>query len=562
MDFCVSEKQYPRARGNERTSFNTRNWKIVWHPSGNIEQLRVKDAPVLFVGTVMGDLRNSKGLKTGDAETLANDALDSNGSFAVVIPGEDDITVVTDAGGSIPICWGQGPKGAAVGTRVHEVAGQCGLETLDEVSAVDFLMHGTICYPFTWFEGLQLLPPGSVCRIHRDGMEVLTYWKPTEPENIYGPCDVDTWAKRLRSKVATAIQGGVKDAGKVRVFFSGGNDSRAVTSLVPDEATCVLTTVLDSPNREYRLAKRAAWALSRPLEWIPRPEGYYRKNIIERISSIGPGWDFRNVHFTGEISDHFNDSDVALGGYLADTLFKTYYMSNVEQRRGWRRQRLHSPDPDKISILQQNVLSAKWFREDLRRGVVKRRNKHHERLKSIRPMTAGNWHGLWPLSNLRAYAQYLGELRMGPRIVEPFLFHKTYQLASRIPDTCRVDNRVFRRAFAREMGMAGWLPVSYGGVPRLGGNVGELLGSLIGRARLVRQKIAPSTGTQGPWTSDHHGWAPVKPSNHFGEKTSMRLMERLSRILADDREPYGFLCGTKSHGGAAVRALCLGWNAK
>jgi asparagine synthetase B (glutamine-hydrolysing) len=556
MDFSISElgeTDYPPVYPKIK---EIGGWQLKWQPSGNLEELNSQQSSALIIGSMFGSLRQSSGLTTGDPRTLGCDALDSNGSFAIVIPREQEIVVVTDAGGSIPICYGDGPRGIAVGTRVHEVARQSGLETLDKVSAVDFLMHSTICYPYTWFEDVRFLPPGSVCTIGPEGMTAHTFWQPEEPDDIYESCDVAEWGKRLREEVSMVLKNSVKDEDKVRVLFSGGEDSRAVASLVPEEVECILTTVLDSKNREYRWAARAAKALGRPIEWISRPKGYYRSDIKERINTIGPGWDFRHLHFFGDLSNHFQDADVLLGGYLADTFFKTYHMANVEQEQGLTPDSLGKPMPDDIDVLRKGEKGSKWFSTDLVVEVRERRGDHHQVLKEIRPMTAGNWHALWPISNAPHFAQYLGEHRIGPRIVEPFLFSQVYRLAAEMPDEGRIDTRVFRRAFANSMGLAGWLPKGSSSVPLLGGCMGQVASFVLVKGREIKDALTRSESVKGSWTPDHNGWSPVHPANHFTETAQARMEKHLRTILAGG-EVSAFLRSDAVDDNAKVRSLCL-----
>ncbi|WP_263835215.1 hypothetical protein [Salinibacter sp.] len=537
-------------------------WGVVWESSGNVEQLapgaQIEGGQgALVVGTLLGDLRHSEGLLSRDEQTLGQDALGSNGSFAVIIPGRQEITVVTDVAGSIPVCWTNGPDGVALGTRTHEVARLVGEETLDRTAVVDYLMHGSIVHPYTWFEDVRRLPPASICTIDEAGLRTYRYWEPTEPESIYKPCDAEDWGRRLRKEVQSSIVDALGDASKVRVFFSGGADSRSIGSLIPDDIECVLTTVLDSKNREYHLARRAAQALGRTFEWVPRPEGYYKTAVRERIEAIGPGWDFRHAHFLKGIRETFRDADVLVGGYSADTSFKDYYMGNVEEGRGLTLDSLSEPDPDEIDVLKKGEEFSEWFAPDLVAEVRERRQNHHRRLKEIRPMTAGNWHALWPISNAPHFPQYLGELRIGPRVVEPFLFQRVYRLAANMPDWCREDQRAFHHAFAKDVGLAGWLPVSYGGIPRLNGYLGQVVAKVIGRTRLLKRYINPPTGTQGPWTPNHYGWAPVAPEEHFRGAASHRMRDRLEGLLAEKTSSETFLSGSRVSNEAVVRALAL-----
>lgn len=561
MDFCIGSPSRIKTINPKGKRDRLADWGITWQPSGNIEWLSVaeqsrENGSGLIVGTLLGALRQSEGLSNGDEEVLAEDALASNGSFALILFSKEEVTVVTDAAGGIPVCYGDGPSGPAIGGRVHDVARLAGGRTLDRVSAVDYLMHGSIVHPYTWFENVQRLPPGSVCKITERGLHTHRYWEPTEPDNIYDPCDEREWGRRLHDEVKSSIVNTLEDAGRVRVFFSGGEDSRVVGSLIPDDTECVLTTVLDTQNREYRLARRSAQALGRKFEWIPRPKNYYKSAVRDRIESIGPGWDFRHTHFLGDIQQTFQDADALVGGYLADTLFKTYHMGNVEKRRGLKPDSLKRPDPDEIDVLKKGEQQSGWFSKPLVKKVRKRRVDHHHTLKEIRPITAGNWHALWPISNALAFAQYLGEHRIGPQVVEPFLFSQVYRLAAVMPDQCREGETAFHHAFNKELGVAGWLPVN-AGVPRLQGYLGQFVAKVIGRVRTLKRYVSPPEGTEGPWTPNHFGWFPVVPEDHVGETDAKRLKHRLDNLLAEGVTPTSFLNGGEPSSETAVRALAL-----
>lgn len=559
MDFCVSTSKGAEPDLKTGTKeVRIGRWWLNWQPSGNLEELDHQQASVLAIGTLFGSLRRSAGLRTGDSGTLGRDALASNGSFAVVIPKEQRIIVVTDAGGSIPVYWGEGPKGLAIGTLVHHVAHLSGLQAFDRVSVVDFLLNETVCYPYTWFEGIRVVPPGSVCTFSAEGMDVHTYWRPSEPSDVHEPCNVRDWGERLHDEVQRVVMCGLERKTRGRVFFSGGEDSRAVTSLVPDEFDCTPTTVLDSKNREYRFAKWATRGLGRTLEWIKRPEGFYRAAIAQRIDTVGPGRDFRHIHIFGPVAEPYRDADVLLGGYLADTLFKTNYMSNISRIRG-RPDRLASPAPDQIKVLQFNAAPG-WFREDLVAAARERRLKHHKRLKQFRPQTAGNWHALWPLSPV-AYAHYLACLRIGPRVVEPFLCSRLYRLAARMPDECRVNRRAFAHAFARKMGVAGWLPTTSGSVPRLRGWPKYLFAVGFWRLRRWKKKVlGGSSNWEGPWSQDSSGWYPVKPARHFASEAQAQLNDCLASILSEERKITDFFCDRQLPDEIRVRAMTLAFS--
>jgi len=573
MDFLVSQAEPSsiiKAR-YAKTCMQETSW-VCYTVSNNATAWASQGGTDGFVaGPLFGPLCDIKALRRENKKELGKRALKSDGSFAVVVFRGGGLWLITDCGGSIPVYYGYGHKGYAVGTIVHHVAAASGCTTLDKVSAVDYLLNQTVCYPYSWYEDVRVVSPGAISVFSAHGVEQNTYWMPHEHDDLYRAVDERAWGERLGKQVQRAVQQALDGKQKGRVMYSGGMDSRAIMSVIPDDFECIATTVLDGGpgHREYELARRSAQWLGRRLEWIPRPEGYYRSAIEERIDTVGPGWDIRHTHIHGPVQRRFEDADVVFGGYLADTLFKTYYMSNIDRQKGLlRSERLLDPMPDVVKSpnFRSGILHL-W--NDQISMVRKRRMRHHHRLEQIRPRSAGNWHRLWPLSNLAAFAHYLSTLRMGATLIEPFLFNQTYQLAARMPDPCRVNQKAFRHAFAERMGRAGYLPTSSGRVPRLSnGRVSGALAETAARylrgwptiKRGIKRMVGGTyPGPQGPWHPDSNGWYPVEPEKHFQSKENLELLEhRLNAILAKGQASR-FFSEKELHPSLQVRALALGF---
>jgi hypothetical protein len=326
---------------------------------------------------------------------------------------------------------------------------------------------------------------------------------------------------------------------------------------VPRSFECTPTTILDRKNREYKLAKRSADLLGRRLEWVRRPKDYYRSMVRERIDAIGPGRDFQHTHVLGPLVDHFEKPDVLLGGYLSDTLFKTHYMSNVRKRHD-RPEKLVSPEPDTIKETSFSEKGDSFLRHDLVEKALERREAHHECLKEKRPRTAENWHRIWPVTNTLAYGHYVACRKMKTEVIEPFLFSQSYRLAAEMPDMARVDSRGFRRAFAREMNLAGFWPTSSGSIPRCGGRIGHEIMRQIKRWRTLKERLGIEAGYQGSWSPDRLRSAPVRPEDHFDEASCNLLYDRLQGILSGVGPRQFF--EMSGHRQAQVRALSLGFS--
>lgn len=462
--------------------------------------------------------------------TLGSRLLEVNGSFAAVgWKSREEAILVTDPSGSIPLCYGRKGGLIAAGIRADEIAAALGRCPVDPLSAADFIANGTVCYPHTLFEDVFVCPPGAVARLTPDGLEAASYYV---PEEVDAKGSSEHWGERLRQALAETLECGLEAARRVGVMFSGGEDSRVVTALLPPWVDACALTLADGDNREVRLARRAARAMDVPFDFVPRPEGFYREALHERVKAVGAGRDARHTHVWGGTAESFRGFDAVVGGYAADTMFKSLWMGNVRPgRRSLRPDALLGPAPDRpVGVRHPSELD--WLAGGVAAEVYERRRRHHERLVEFRPQTAGNWHQRWPLGTQRvAYPHYLAALSAVPRVVEPFLWARLYRLAAAMPDAHRMDARAFRAAFARSLGRAGWLPTSSGRIPRVGGWIGHYIGLAIKLEREGRDRVRPAGSLpQGAWNPDHAGFD-VDGGRVLGHERAERLGAVLGELL-------------------------------
>lgn len=439
--------------------------------------------------------------------------------------GADAVTFITDHAGSVPLYYAQEQGRVLAGSTPLEVARQVSAVTFDPVSVADFLLNGTVCYPFTLFKNVYAAPPGAVTEVTPYEVNSVTYYRPIEQVSNES---VAYWGLNLRKQVQKALLTGLEGKKNIKVLFSGGEDSRAVVSLLPADLNCELITFADGYNREVRLAERAARALGRPLRFVKRPEGFYQQKLSERVKLIGGVSDVRNTHVFGVLAEAVRDADAIVGGFTSDTLFKSLWKGNIEtglRRFGPEKLRQESArEPTGVQWLSP----ISWMRLEVTEAADARRWALHEQIEEFRPTTAGNWHLMWPLgSHQPDYGHYLATKSVGPDVVEPFFSPQVYSLAARMPDAFRVDRRAFRAAFAPAMGKAGWLPTSSGRIPRLGGYVGHWveLGTVVSRrlsdraTRVAARIRGRAPMNQGAWSSTH----PTSGPDLVAELSASRL---------------------------------------
>lgn len=245
MKFCI------------HSSINYENQRVLRQPfdisiirkNSNLAFEEYKDCKILKVGTMLGDLGRLNTFTDKSVPELGKLAMELNGSFTVIIVHGNTIKVITDCGGSIPVYYGKGSEGFALGAPVHLVAKKAGLHEWDYVSVTDYLINHTVCYHYTWYKGIKMVPPGSITTFQRNGdMEVHTYWEPREEDDIYDECNIDYWAANLSVTIREGVQNSLKEGENVRLLYTGGEDSRALLGIMSKKVNCIPTTVLIGNN--------------------------------------------------------------------------------------------------------------------------------------------------------------------------------------------------------------------------------------------------------------------------------------------------------------------------
>ena len=453
-------------------------------------------------------------------------ALYSHGNFAAYKRlAEGRYALLTDHAGTLPIYYGTKNTSVAVGWNAIGVAKKLAAP-LDLASVADFLINGTVCFPYTLFSGVFVAPPGAVSLLSSTGIKEFGYYR---PEETVSRLSADEWAYQLARTLREALVFGIEGCERITLLFSGGLDSRIIASLLPNERVAQLVTVSGSENREVRLAAGAAEALGRRMTFIERRNGHYFELLSERVDLVGGLFDVAHTHIHGELASQLVGSDAIVGAYMADTLFKTLWMENVTSSRSLLPQRLKPFYPVKpVGIA--NVDSCQWLTRHYSEEVFARRLSHHDKLRQFRPTSAGNWHNRWPLGTQQPhYAHYLACQRIGPRIVEPFLDCQSYRLAAKLPDELRLDHKVLREAFRETLGRAGWRLTSSGTFPNCGGLAGHLLSLLVRGAWKLQKTARPWAGLreleEGAWNSDRE-YETVKGMDLLsaGELTALEVL--------------------------------------
>ena len=374
------------------------------------------------------------------------------------------VEVVTDMMGLLPVYYAglaSPDKGVVVGTHLDLVAAVAGRSAqFDCASVAEFVERGEVTYPYTLFKSVRQLPPAACISIEPDLGTIRDnpYWVPSEDDR---PASIHQAARELREHLGNYIENASKGAQRVAVFLSGGEDARAVLSMIPSAVERTCFTLVDQYNLEAQIAERAARMCGARWQLYERSAEYYCEQFEDGCRLVGSQHTPSEMHALGlSQREDLAVFDAVFTGDWADTLLKGYFISTNSLCVGglpvWRSSLAKGGLSETISGVVESAV---------RDEILQRRADHLSRLKSVRPLSAAEWYRFWPLSCFSATAFYQANRRLC-RVHEPFADAGVVKLAARIPQEWKIDRNVYRLAVGPAMGRVGLLPQVAGWVPR------------------------------------------------------------------------------------------------
>jgi hypothetical protein len=396
-------------------------------------------------------------------------------------------TVLTDLFAWIPLFAAEvrdpEPR-LVIGTHVDAVAEAAGVrDAIDPVSAVELMGYFTIAHPRTLYPAVTQLSPGCTRRFGADGWTgpERIYWQPLE-RTAYG--SMDDAADALRAALVADVELAVAGHGRVGMLLSGGEDSRAVLGAVPRGVDVQGFIYTEADNREVRSARRVARAYGAGLRWERRPPMHDLRHIEAVAAMVGSQNEFIDVHGYGLAGSMGIDRlPLVLGGFSSDALLKADNVTGDSRRRVLR------GEPAGIRPAEPPPLPG--IRADLLRAAADRRDAFRRRLAEIRPESAEEWSFIYPFTMRKYAAGFHGNRRLF-RSHEPFQGNAVVRLAAEVPQTWKIERRLFARAVRPLLAPSWWVPHSRNRMPYYSQRVNTVARPLLGLARDVR---ALATGT-------------------------------------------------------------------
>ena len=155
------------------------------------------------------------------------------GKFAAidVNVGEESLIAHTDPMRQIALFALETPDVIAVATDLRLLTQLPGWQPqLSQQAIYHHLNFGYIPTPFTIYEQIRKIPPGTRLIADPSGVRIERYWRPSYPADLTG--HEDDLADQLREKLISVIGGHAESKSDPACFLSGGTDSSTIASIL------------------------------------------------------------------------------------------------------------------------------------------------------------------------------------------------------------------------------------------------------------------------------------------------------------------------------------------
>ena len=431
--------------------------------------------------------------------------------FFVINKLESGLSLVTDLMSFVPVFQMMNQENLMLSTHIDVLARCAGCEdNFDRVSMADFILQGTITYPFTAYESIRQLAPGSIYHtsITSDHLEGNWYYRPLE-DDMYD--NMERAVSDFRSGMESYVDSVIEGVDKAAIFLSGGEDSRSVAGMLTNKVALDAHVFLDAMNREGKVAKRAAKKYGASFNLALRKKDHLLDVMEPSTTLVGSGSEFLSVHTMG-----FHDScgltsyPAVFGGYFGDELFKGARIGKLP----WSNKYAFLPQRKDPSVSPARPVKNLVFTSEIMEEVKKRRTQHLERIRQMRPESAEEWFGVWPASMDQHISTVHGNRRLF-RSYEPYTSHAAVKLAARIPQKWKLNRIFFQKAVKSYLAPAKFVQHGDGRFPYFSykANLGFSLYTFV--YRKIRRKIQRGSLTNNnPWSD----WDAILKTDRWKEQ--------------------------------------------
>ncbi|MFW6016049.1 MAG: hypothetical protein ACOCRK_06390 [bacterium] len=454
---------------------------------------------------------------------------DFSGPFVLGILNKKNtsLKIITDILSYIPVYEFKNKSEIAIGSHVDILAKLTNIiNEKDMVSIADFILHGSVTFPFTIYKPIKQLYPASLHQWDLFNSVKYTskyYWQPIEKREYKNISEASEVLRNSLKQYITLVTDNMKN---VASFISGGEDSRTVLALLPERLEKDTFIFLDCMNREGIVAKKAALSYNANFYFKKRSQLHYIK-ILEDCSVLaGNGSEYIHAHSFGFHNQCKLDKyEAVFGGLFSDAYLKGSHIKKIKYTG------LLPFIPEIKNILYKKKITNNIFRNDIIIELNKRRKNHYKYLNSIRSNSALEWFELWPVNMNCNYANIEFNRRLF-RSYEPFLSNDVIKMSASIPQKWKLNRRLFHKMAKPLLKPTRHLSHANGQMPYYSWQINTCMKFFSRLKSKYYELIKKNNYNQGPWND----WKKNMQSDLWQEKVKNYIQkdEIINEIFMKD----------------------------
>src|SRR5699024_5509892 len=363
---------------------------------------------------------------------------------------------------------------------------------VDEVSIVDFILHGTVTYPHSIYKDIYQIQAASehIYELESNKHEVISYWEPFESPLTL---TIDETAKSIRNDLESYIYMVTDETTNIAQFISGGEDSRTLSGLLkPINRDAYI--YIDEMNREGKIAQKIARKYNANFNYSTRDKFHYLY-ILEKCSDlVGSGAEYHHAHTYG-FHKELSKYDAVFGGLFSDALLKGARIKKTKLTKKF----IFLLDVKNESLLINEAINEKFdFPIEIRKELEQRRLNHLKYIKKYRKESAEEWFELWPSSMNRNIPNIYANRRLF-KSYEPFLSNEIVKKSAMIPQKWKLNRMLFHKIAKPYLRASKYVIHSDGWYPYYSNIINGPISFCTWTYRQFGKRLGYIKGNQGPW---------------------------------------------------------------
>lgn len=390
---------------------------------------------------------------------------DLSGPFVLLIINKDshEITCVTDLMMFIPVYQNIKEKSLVLGTHVDCTARAASVQNdFDIISINDFILNDAVTYPYTVYTRIRQCRPATVHHYRLFQQKIIsnqmsTYWLPLEKSSFK---NIDEASFALRHALCGYIERATDSLDNIAHFISGGEDSRAITGMLPSHKKRNAFIFLESMNGEGKTARKISHIYGALFNVEFRSKTYYLDIFSQGVDLVGSGNQYLHLHIFGFVEKcRLINYPAVFGGYLSDSLIKAVY-----GRKAWFHKKLPFLPEYFIRAEKQTKLSEDYsiIDKEILQAITERRKEQMKRVQQLRPVTCHEWFVLWP-ATMRSSITNFSSTRRLFRSYEPFMSNEVVKISASVPINWKLNRRLFHKAMKPILKPSRWVIHNFDG---------------------------------------------------------------------------------------------------